>query len=123
MACAGTVLGGRYELCEQIGHGGFSEVWRAADTVLARPVAVKLLFPGYAHQPAALARFQAEARHGAALAHQNIARVYDYGQPANGLPPYLVMELVNGPCLADVLTGGPLDARRSMDVIAQGPAR
>src|SRR5260370_6980260 len=109
MACAGTVLGGRYELCEQIGHGGFSEVWRAADTVLARPVAVKLLFPGYAHQPAALARFQAEARHGAALAHQNIARVYDYGQPPNAPPPYLLIELVNGPSLPDVLTPAPPD--------------
>ena len=122
MACAGTVLGGRYELHEQIGHGGFSEVWRAADSLLSRPVAVKLLYPGYAHQPEALARFQAEARHAAALSHQNIARVYDYGEPADGLPPYLVMELVDGPCLADVLTGGPLDARQSMDVIAQAAA-
>jgi serine/threonine-protein kinase len=116
------VLGGRYELHEQIGHGGFSEVWRAADSLLSRPVAVKLLYPGYAHQPEALARFQAEARHAAALSHQNIARVYDYGEPADGLPPYLVMELVDGPCLADVLTGGPLDARQSMDVIAQAAA-
>jgi serine/threonine-protein kinase len=122
MACAGTVLGGRYELHEQIGHGGFSEVWRAADTVLSRQVGVKLLHPGYALHPEALARFRAEARHAAALSHQNIARVYDYGEPADGLPPYLVMELVDGPSLADVLTGGPLDTRRSMDVIAQAAA-
>ena len=48
MALAGAVLGGRYVLDERIGSGGYGEVWRAADTVLSRPVAVKLLHPRYA---------------------------------------------------------------------------
>jgi serine/threonine-protein kinase len=116
------VLGGRYELAEQVGNGGYCEVWRATDTVLSRPVAVKLLHPGYARKAEALVRFRAEARHAGALSHQNIARVYDYGEPADGQPPYLVMELVDGPSLEDVLATGPLDARRSMDVIAQAAA-
>jgi serine/threonine-protein kinase len=122
MALAGTVLGSRYELDEQIGSGGYCEVWRATDTVLSRPVAVKLLHPGYARKAEALARFQAEARHAGALSHDNIALVLDYGEPAYGQPPYLVMELVDGPSLEDVLADGPLDARRSMDVIAQAAA-
>ena len=122
MALAGTVLGGRYELGEQVGNGGYCEVWRATDTVLSRPVAVKLLHPGYAGKAEALARFQAEARHAGALSHDNIARVFDYGAPAGGQPPYLVMELVDGPSLEDVLADGPLDAGRTMDIIAQAAA-
>ena len=118
MVLAGTLLGDRYQLNQPIGSGGYSEVWRASDTVLFRPVAVKLLYPGYAEHAEARARFQAEARHAGALAHQNIARVYDYGEPA-GEQPFLVMELVEGPSLAHALTRGPLDAARSMDVVAQ----
>jgi eukaryotic-like serine/threonine-protein kinase len=108
----------REVLDEPIGAGGYCEVWRATDTVLARPVAVKLLHVGYARHDEALARFKAEARHAGALSHQNIARVYDYGEPGDG-QPYLVMELVDGPSLADVLAGGPLSAGRTMDVVAR----
>jgi eukaryotic-like serine/threonine-protein kinase len=122
MTLAGAVLDGRYELDEQVGAGGYGEVWRAVDNVLSRPVAVKLLYPGAAGQPGALARFQAEARHAGALSHQNIARVYDYGEPADGSPPYLVMELVDGPSLSDVLASGPLDTARTMDIVAQTAA-
>ena len=122
MGLAGNLLAGRYRLDEPIGRGGFSEVWRAADTVLARPVAVKLLHPAYAGQPEALARFRAEARHAAVLWHENIVHVYDYDEPADGARPYLVMELVDGPCLAGVLAGRPLDAGRTMDIVAQTAA-
>ena len=74
-----VVLGRRYALEEKIGAGGFSEVWRATDLVLARPVAIKLLHFGNAE---ALTRFRAEAQHAGGLSHENIARVYDYGEPA-----------------------------------------
>ena len=122
MAQAGTVLGGRYVLDDQIGYGGYGEVWRATDTVLARPVAVKLLHPRYTQRSEALARFRAEARHAGGLSHENIAQVFDYGEPADGQPPYLVMELVDGPPLETVLTGGPLDDTRTMDIVAQAAA-
>src|SRR5215831_9669978 len=122
MGLAGNLLAGRYRLDELIGGGGFSEVWRATDAVLARPVAVKLLHPGYARQPEALARFRAEARHAALLWHENVTHVYDYDEPADSPHPYLVMELVEGPCLAGVLAGGPLDAGRTMDIVAQTAA-
>ena len=118
MVYAATLLAGRYVLDEPIGAGGYCEVWRATDTVLTRPVAVKLLHARYASQGEALARFKAEARHAGALSHENIARVYDYGEPADG-QSYLVMELVDGPSLADRLTGRPLGARATMDLVAQ----
>jgi len=119
MAQAGTVLGGRYILDDQIGNGGYGEVWCATDTVLTRPMAVKLLHPRYTQRSEALARFRAEARHAGGLSHENIAQVFDYGEPADGQPPYLVMELVDGPSLETVLTGGPLDDTRTMDIVGQ----
>ncbi len=122
MVQVGAVLGGRYVLDEQIGNGGYGEVWRAADTVLSRSVAIKLMHPRHAGQGEAVARFRAEARHAAALSHENIAQVYDYGEAASGQPPYLVMELVTGTSLEAALADGPLDAARTMDVVAQTAA-
>jgi eukaryotic-like serine/threonine-protein kinase len=122
MALAGAVLGGRYVLDQQIGNGGYGEVWHATDNVLSRPVAVKLLHSRYAQRSDALARFQTEARHAGSLSHENIAQVYDYGEPADGQPPYLVMELVDGPSLEAVLADGPLDTNRTMDIVAQAAA-
>ena len=113
------LLDRRYELEEQIGAGGFSEVWRATDRVLRRPVAVKMLQPGYAQDTQARERFRAEARHAGSLAHENIARIYDYGEPGPRHPPFVVMELVAGPSLAQVLAGGPLDPARSMRIVGQ----
>jgi serine/threonine protein kinase len=118
MVHTATLLAGRYVLDEPIGAGGYCEVWRATDTVLTRQVAVKLLHPGYASHGEALARFKAEARHAGALSHENVARVYDYGEPTDG-QSYLVMELVDGPSLADVLARGPLGVRPTMDMVAQ----
>ena len=122
MVFAGNLLVGRYQLDEPIGTGWFSEVWRATDAALSRPVAVKLLHPAYAQQPGALARFRAEALHAAALWHENITHIYDYDDSTQGPQPYLVMELVDGPSLAGVLADGPLDAVRTMDVVAQAAA-
>ena len=124
-ARAGLLLSRRYQLAEPIATGGFGEVWRGTDVLLARPVAVKLLQAGYAHHPEALARFRAEARHAGALCHEGIAHVYDYGEPGEPgepHPPFLVMELVEGSSLADVLAGGPLDLLRAVDVLAQAAA-
>ena len=114
-----VVLGRRYALEEKIGAGGHSAVWRGTDVVLARQVAVKLLHLGYAQHAEALARFRAEAQHAGALSHENIARVYDYGEPDPPQPPFLVMELIDGPSLAGALAGGPLDPARTMDIVAQ----
>jgi len=116
MSDTSLVASGRYQLEDRIAVGGVAEVWRGTDKVLGRPVAVKLLRAGHARDPGSLALFQSEARHAASLSHPNIAQIYDYGQAE---PPYLVMELVEGPSLAQVLRGGPLDPSRAMDVLAQ----
>ena len=114
-----VLVAGRYRLEGRIAAGGAGEVWKGTDEVLGRPVAVKLLRAGYAGHPQAVARFRAEARHASALSHPGIAQVYDYGEAG---APYLVMELVDGPSLAQVLERGPLDPGRVMDVVAQAAA-
>ena len=116
---AGVLLAGRYRLDEQIAVGGTGQVWRAADTVLDRAVAVKLLRPEYAGHDETLARFRAEARHAAQLAHPGIVQVYDYGLAGPEGAPFLVMELVDGASLADVAARGSLAASRVLDTIAQ----
>jgi Protein kinase domain len=97
-------------------------VWRGTDLILARPVAVKVLQDGYVQYPESLERFRSEARHAGAVSHEGIARIYDYGEPKGLDPPFLVMELVDGPSLADVLSSGPLDLLRAVDVVAQAAA-
>ena len=117
-----ALLAGRYRLDHAIAAGGVGEVWRALDVVLDRPVAVKLLRAEYAQHPETVARFRAEARHAGCLTHPGVAQVYDYGDADPPHPPYLVMELVEGPSLAGVLASGPLDPGRTMDVVAQAAA-
>ena len=116
------MLAGRYRLEARIAIGAVGDVWRATDLVLARPVAVKLLRPEYAEHPEILARFEAEARHAASVTHPGIAQVYDYGEAGTAESPYLVMELVDGPSLAQVLAAGPLEPCYAMDVLAQAAA-
>jgi hypothetical protein len=117
-----SVLSGRYQLESPISAGAVGEVWRADDLVLDRAVAVKLLRPEYAGHPDALARFRAEARHAGGVSHPGIAQIFDYCEGAPGCPPYIVMELVNGPSLAGVLTGGPLRPDVAMGIVAQAAA-
>ena len=94
---------GTYELVEPIGAGGMGEVWRAHDTKLGRDVALKLLPAAFAADPERLARFEREARLLAALNHPNIATLHGV-EDASGVVG-LVMELVDGPTLADRIAG------------------
>ncbi|MDP9417865.1 MAG: serine/threonine protein kinase, partial [Actinomycetota bacterium] len=94
------------------------EVWRARDEVLGRDVAVKVLRAELAGDASFTARFRAEARHTAALAHAGIAQIYDYGE--DGERPYLVMELVPGEPLSAVLARrGRLGAPETLAVVEQ----
>jgi eukaryotic-like serine/threonine-protein kinase len=115
------VLGGRYELMDQLGHGGMSVVWRARDTVLERTVAVKVLAGRHAQDPESRKRIRDEARAAAMLSHPNIAHVYDYGESAEDgvCTPYVVMELVRGGTLQQRLAAGPLPPRFAMRVAAE----
>lgn len=116
---SGQIIGDRYRLDEKIAAGGIGRVWLATDLLLERPVAVKLLRPEYAEHPATLARFREEARHAGALSHPCVAQVYDYGHVGPGGPPYLVMEFVDGPSLADLLAGDSVEPAFALHVIAQ----
>jgi len=119
---AGVVVAGRYRLDDQIAAGAVGEVWRGVDTMLDRPVAVKLLRAEHARHSGIVSGFRAEARHAGSLAHPGIVRIYDYGEQGPGQRPYLVMELVIGRSLARVLASGPVEPARAMDVVAQTAA-
>src|SRR5215469_11970981 len=118
MAVTGTqVLGGRYVLGEVLGVGGMATVWRAADRVLGREVAVKVLSPQFAADPGFLARFEREARHAAPLAHPRLVTVFDCG--IDGSAPFIVMELVDGRTLRQVLDqSGPLPPGQAVAIAA-----
>src|SRR6201996_4611238 len=112
----------RYRLDDKIATGGYGEVWRATDVLLGRTVAVKQLPPGRARSEQTLIRFRAEAQRAGSLGHPNITRVYDYVEPAPPDPPFLVMELVDGPSLAQVLACGALPPPQAMSVVAEAAA-
>ena len=110
-----TVLNGRYELHRRLARGGMAEVFLARDQLLDRPVAVKVLFPEFATDPAFVARFRREAQAAANLNHPNIVGVYDWGEQAGTY--YIVMEYVEGRSLAEILrTEGTLHPDRAADI-------
>ncbi|MEV1286188.1 protein kinase [Micromonospora sp. NPDC049679] len=120
MFTSGLRLHERYTLAEQIGQGGMSDVWRAVDELLGRPVAVKALAPTV--DPALRAATRREARAAARLTHPHVTQVYDYGEatlPDGEVVPYLVMELVEGRNLAERLEHGPLPWPAATRVAAQ----
>ena len=106
---------GRYSLVRLLGDGGMGAVYKAEDNVLRRFVAIKLLHPAAAANPAAVERFLREAQAAASIGHPNIIDILDFGE-ADG-KPYLVMEYLRGRSLADVLqTDGPLDMKHACAV-------
>lgn len=95
------ILGHRYELGEPIARGGMAVVWRARDTRLDRPVAVKVLHPRLAGDESFRERFRREALAAASFNHPNIITVFDTGE--DGDAHYIVMELIEGPSLSRLL--------------------
>jgi len=101
-AAPGRLLAdGRYQLRTKLAVGGMGEVWRAKDIASGETVAVKVLREEYTGDATSLARLRIEAKNASMLLHPNIATVFDYRE--EGGTGYLVMELVDGPSLADVL--------------------
>lgn len=97
----GVLLEGRYRIDAIIARGGMSTVYRGVDLRLDRPVAVKVMDPRFADDPAFLSRFELEARSVARLSHAGLVAVYDQGRDDGHV--FLVMELVEGGTLRDLL--------------------
>ena len=108
---------GQYQIVAWLGAGGMGEVYRARDTKLNRDVAIKVLLPGVSNDPEQLARFTREARVLAALNHPHIAHIYGF-EDDEGVHA-LVMEVVEGPTLADRLAKGPLSLDESLSIARQ----
>jgi Tol biopolymer transport system component len=108
---------GPYEVVAQIGVGGMGEVYRARDGRLQREVAIKVLPEAFALDADRLARFEREARSLASLNHQNIAAIYGL-EDADGVRA-LVMELVEGPTLADLIARGPIPIADALPIARQ----
>src|SRR5919204_195011 len=113
---AGTRLGA-YEIVGALGAGGMGEVYRARDTKLNRDVALKILAGEFALDPDRLARFRREAQVLASLNHPNIGAIYGF-EESNGLHA-LVLELVDGPTLADRIARGPIPVDEALAIARQ----
>jgi serine/threonine protein kinase len=113
---AGARLG-PYEINAAIGAGGMGEVYRGTDTNLGPPVAIKILPEEFALDPDRLARFEREARVLASLNHPHIAAIYGLEQ-TDGIRT-LVLELVDGPTLAERLESGPLSVAEALAIARQ----
>ena len=101
----GQLIEGRYRVLAQIGRGGMGVVYRVEHVTLKKELALKLLLPELGRSEELARRFEREAEAAARLSHGNIIQVTDFGRTADG-QLFLVMELLEGPSLAEVLTGG-----------------
>jgi serine/threonine-protein kinase len=113
MALSSGARLGPYEIADQIGVGGMGEVYRATDTNLGRQVAIKVLPEAFAQDVDRLARFEREAKTLASLNHPNVAAIY--GLERSGGMTALVMELVEGPTLADRIQAAASGGHRAGD--------
>jgi len=112
----GTRLG-PYEILAPLGAGGMGEVYRARDTKLNRDVAIKVLPDLFAADSQRLARFRREAQALAALNHTNIAHIHEF-EDSTGVHA-LVMELVEGPTLAERIAQGPIPLSEALAIAGQ----
>lgn len=110
-----VIVNDRYEMQQRIGRGGMADVYLARDVLLDRLVAIKVLFPEYATDPAFVERFRREAQSAANLNHPNIVSVYDWGRSENTY--FMAMEYVPGRTLAEALHDvGQIDAMKAAEV-------
>ncbi len=110
---------GQYRLLNLIGAGGMGEVYLAEHQMMKRPVAIKLIRPGKAADPQALARFEREVRATAKLSHWNTIEIFDYGRTDDGTF-YYVMEYLPGMSLGELVDKhGPLPPARAIHLLAQ----
>lgn len=110
---------GQYRLRRLLGQGGMGEVYLAEHQMLKRPCAIKVIRPGKARDPRALARFEREVQATARLTHWNTVEIFDYGRTDDGTF-YYVMEYLPGMSLADIVeTDGPMPPGRVIHLLQQ----
>ena len=109
---------GPYEVLSALGAGGMGEVWRARDSRLGRDVALKVLPEAFVADPERLARFEREAKVLASLNHPHIGGIHGL-EEADGGAKALVLELVEGPTLADRIARGPLPIDEALPIAQQ----
>ncbi|MBH0130488.1 Stk1 family PASTA domain-containing Ser/Thr kinase [Salinibacterium sp. NK8237] len=119
-------LAGRYQIGELLGHGGMADVHLGTDTRLGRRVAIKLLKPSLANDPAFRTRFRREAHDAAKMAHPTIVRIFDAGEESvvdetghETLIPFIIMEYVDGRLLKDIVAEGPIAPEESARIVSQ----
>ncbi|MEO2030596.1 MAG: serine/threonine-protein kinase, partial [Planctomycetaceae bacterium] len=110
-------LNERYDIQGELGHGGMGRVFKAHDRRLKRTVAIKRLKAEISSSRKALQRFLTEAQAIAGLNHFHIVQIHDFGQDAEG--PFLILEFVDGPTLAERLKDGPLDVDTAVNLTGQ----
>ena len=115
----GRILLSRFEVLEELGHGGMGAVYRARQLSMQREVAIKVLKPGISRDPVAIKRFFKEARAASQLRHVHTITVFDFGQADEGLL-FIAMELLRGRSLAAAIDeGGPMRPDRAVAVLGQ----
>ena len=113
-----TVINDRYRIERRIGRGGMADVFLARDQLLARDVAVKVLFPEFAVDPKFVERFRREAQSAAGLTHPNIVNVYDWGRFETTY--FIAMEYVEGRTLSDICRNGrQIDPSQAAEIASE----
>jgi serine/threonine-protein kinase len=109
---------GKYKIVEEVGRGGFADVYKGIDTTLDRTVALKFLEPRLLREPTFVERFQREAKLAANLKHPNIVVIHEFGWEAGAA--YMAMEFLEGRTLKEViLQEGALHPRRIVKIVEQ----
>jgi serine/threonine protein kinase len=113
----GQTIAGKYQIIQKIGEGGMGVVYKAQDTKLDRPVALKFLPSEMTRDPASNKRFIQEAKAAAVLSHPNITVVHEIGEDKG--QTFIAMEFIEGDTLREKIESGPLDIEEAIGIASQ----